>query len=131
MCLDICADVLIDDSRHYAVECAATVSKVILFGQYAWNQGEVPENCVRLATWEEVLIELNKLCPPPERRNVVSVTTRHRKAFYVERCERYFAHGSSVYVTGAGAATTIAVDVGKAMACRKFNCRLPTQQQIT
>lgn len=65
MCAAIGAVALVDDSLTYARQCAHTLERVFLFGNYAWNQltppsaGAEPEplpcNVVRCAGWAAVL----------------------------------------------------------------------------
>lgn len=58
MCLTIKAIALIDDSMSYAQQCSSSLGsngfKTCLFGEYPWNQGEVPSFCVRKKSWSEV-----------------------------------------------------------------------------
>jgi len=63
MCKAVNAVALIDDSTSYAFGCASAVEKVVLFGDYAWNQtkDELPPNVVRCSTWEQVKAEVGKL----------------------------------------------------------------------
>lgn len=70
MCKRVNAMAIIDDSTKYAYQCAPLLKKVILFGNYAWNQtyGEKQivvenefKNVVRLSKWVEVENELLSL----------------------------------------------------------------------
>lgn len=68
MCKRVNALAIIDDSTKYAYQCAPLLKKVILFGNYAWNQtyGETIveseyKNVVRLSKWVEVEQELLSL----------------------------------------------------------------------
>ena len=87
MCKRVNAIAIIDDSTKYAYQCAPFLKKVILFGNYAWNQDYKSnnnnnnnnnkkndddetkliivenefENVVRLTTWIEVEKELETL----------------------------------------------------------------------
>eukprot|EP00612_Vaucheria_litorea_P001644 CAMPEP_0171456040 /NCGR_PEP_ID=MMETSP0945-20130129/2692_1 /TAXON_ID=109269 /ORGANISM="Vaucheria litorea, Strain CCMP2940" /LENGTH=182 /DNA_ID=CAMNT_0011981397 /DNA_START=29 /DNA_END=575 /DNA_ORIENTATION=- len=56
MCRDVGAEVIIDDSLKYALECSKLDMAVILFGNYAWNKShlKLPENVHRASTWAEV-----------------------------------------------------------------------------
>jgi len=62
---DICrvlgADILIDDHPHHAESAlAANVSKVILFGEYAWNRLDViPQGVVHCKDWSRAVEEVN------------------------------------------------------------------------
>lgn len=40
LCREIGAVALVDDSAHYAADCARNDVPVILFGDYAWNRGD-------------------------------------------------------------------------------------------
>lgn len=61
MCADIDAALLIDDSLKYASQCAAAGIPVVLFGDYAWNQGAVPSGVNRVSTWAGVAAHLEAL----------------------------------------------------------------------
>jgi hypothetical protein len=90
MCKDLDAQVLIDDSIAYAVECAAVLPVVILFGAYAWNKvaddgtilspthtpvshGEaptsLPRNVVRALNWRHVAALLARLRHKIDKRS--------------------------------------------------------------
>ena len=56
VCTEIGAKYLIDDSLEQALETAAKGIKVLLFGDYPWNQSDnLPRNVVRANGWREVL----------------------------------------------------------------------------
>lgn len=56
LCKSIGANWLVDDSLVYARECAGKGIKVLLFGDYPWNQAdELPEGVTRVKDWDEVL----------------------------------------------------------------------------
>lgn len=68
MCAEINAILLIDDSFHYAVECAQAGIPVILFGDYAWNRsGDVShlnqdrDLVVRVSTWAETVHQVHRI----------------------------------------------------------------------
>eukprot|EP00040_Diaphanoeca_grandis_P034144 m.210471 g.210471 ORF g.210471 m.210471 type:complete len:219 (-) comp33078_c0_seq3:213-869(-) len=56
MCADVGAIALIDDSTKYAHQCCNTLQKVILFGEYAWNDEDMTgvPNVVRAIDWDAV-----------------------------------------------------------------------------
>ncbi|CAM9154489.1 unnamed protein product, partial [Ectocarpus fasciculatus] len=58
LCKAINAVLLIDDSLTYAVDCSSHDIPVILFGNYAWNRGSVPEKKAHLVSrvnsWEGI-----------------------------------------------------------------------------
>ena len=53
MCKEVGAVALVDDAVGYAFGCSSAVEKVILFGNYSWNQTDepLPANVVRCADW--------------------------------------------------------------------------------
>lgn len=57
ICLNEHVYCLIDDSLKYVTECAPCLEKVILFGEYAWNETKekLSRNVVRCKNWDEVL----------------------------------------------------------------------------
>jgi 5'(3')-deoxyribonucleotidase len=62
---DVCKengiDVFIDDSLRYALDCFSDKTKVLLFGNYPWNQcDKLSEGIVRAHTWDDVLKEIYK-----------------------------------------------------------------------
>jgi 5'(3')-deoxyribonucleotidase len=61
ICRVIGADILIDDHPHHAESAlAANVSKVILFGEYAWNRLDVmPQRVVHCKDWSRAVEEVN------------------------------------------------------------------------
>eukprot|EP00053_Salpingoeca_punica_P005974 m.57726 g.57726 ORF g.57726 m.57726 type:complete len:206 (-) comp13480_c0_seq1:322-939(-) len=66
MCLALGARALIDDSPAYAVECAAHLPVVLLFGNYSWNQcrdDSLPKGVVRVHSWPSVTSVLEDLWP--------------------------------------------------------------------
>ena len=58
VCKEIGAVALIDDSLPYCQQARAEIPdaafKVILFGRYAWNTGDVEPGIVRVADWSEL-----------------------------------------------------------------------------
>jgi len=59
VCIKIGADILIDDSVDQAIACANAGIRVLLFGNYSWNQAdELPEPIERVMNWQEVLNKL-------------------------------------------------------------------------
>lgn len=55
LCLQIGADILVDDHVVHARECAARGVRTLLFGDYPWNRADVlPENVRRVTGWDEV-----------------------------------------------------------------------------
>jgi hypothetical protein len=86
MCKRVNAIAIIDDSTKYAYQCAPFLKKVILFGNYAWNQNYINSsnsnseeeektnniivvenefnNVIRLTKWVDVEAELMKLLLP-------------------------------------------------------------------
>jgi uncharacterized HAD superfamily protein len=59
ICLDNKIPLIIDDSLEYAMQCAEKGIRVLLFGDYPWNQnGNLPANVVRVKNWKEVLEKL-------------------------------------------------------------------------
>jgi uncharacterized HAD superfamily protein len=53
-------DILVEDFDKYVTECAGVCKKVIVFDQ-PWNQNaKLPENAVRVKSWDEVLEEIIK-----------------------------------------------------------------------
>lgn len=55
VCLSIGAEFLIDDAMDVALEAAGKGIKVLLFGDYPWNQSEqLPQNVSRVSGWNEV-----------------------------------------------------------------------------
>lgn len=59
ICKDLGAKYIIDDHMHHASDCAAAGLEVILFGEYPWNQGKVPDGATRCKDWSEVLEYFN------------------------------------------------------------------------
>jgi len=59
ICLREGISVLIEDSLEYAMQFANTGIRVLLFGDYPWNQnGSLPTNITRVENWKGVLREL-------------------------------------------------------------------------
>jgi len=55
VCRELGVDFLIDDHLHHATTVAACGTKVLLFGDYPWNQArELPANIQRVANWQAV-----------------------------------------------------------------------------
>lgn len=63
VCAQIGADILIDDHiTHGESVIAAGVERVIVFGDYPWNQHDsLPEGMVRCIDWNETLMEIEKI----------------------------------------------------------------------
>jgi 5'(3')-deoxyribonucleotidase len=61
VCIAIGADILIDDHLEHANNALATkLKKVIVFGNYPWNQQEqLPEGMVRCVDWTAVIEEID------------------------------------------------------------------------
>jgi uncharacterized HAD superfamily protein len=56
ICLRENISIMIEDSLEYAMQFANTDIRVLLFGDYPWNQnGTLPSNILRVKTWKEVL----------------------------------------------------------------------------
>lgn len=58
--LEICVregiSIMIEDVLEYALQFANTGIRVLLFGNYPWNQnGSLPSNIIRVKDWKEVL----------------------------------------------------------------------------
>lgn len=59
ICLRENISAMIEDSLEYALQFADTGIKVLLFGNYPWNQnGRLPSNISRVENWKEVLEQL-------------------------------------------------------------------------
>jgi 5'(3')-deoxyribonucleotidase len=59
LCLKLGARYLIDDNLEFTLQAAAAGIKVLLFGDYPWNQAnELPGGVIRVKDWNEVLQEL-------------------------------------------------------------------------
>jgi len=59
ICKELEVSLLIDDSLDYINQCPTIGIRGILFGDYPWNQnGNLPENVVRVKNWKEVLEQL-------------------------------------------------------------------------
>lgn len=55
LCKEINASYLIDDTPHHALPAAKAGVKVLLFGDYPWNQiAELPAGVVRCKDWQAV-----------------------------------------------------------------------------
>jgi len=54
VCQEIGANLLIDDSIGYAMECETIDIPVLLF-DYPWNKGKLPKNTKRVFSWKGVL----------------------------------------------------------------------------
>jgi hypothetical protein len=55
VCVEIGADLLIDDHLHHAQQVAAKNIDVLLFGNYPWNQAEtLPKHIRRVQGWADV-----------------------------------------------------------------------------
>lgn len=55
------AEYLIEDQLKYALPAAEAGIKVLLFGDYPWNQvEELPERMIRVKNWQEVLQYFNE-----------------------------------------------------------------------
>lgn len=56
VCLEIGAEYLIDDGLENVIEASAAGIKVLLYGDYPWNETkELPPNVTRVKDWQEVL----------------------------------------------------------------------------
>lgn len=53
ICLEIEADVMIDDNPRHLLECVGAVKYPILLGDFPWNKGEFP-TLIRARDWREV-----------------------------------------------------------------------------
>lgn len=53
ICIELKADVMIDDNPKHLLECINYVKMPILFGDYPWNKGDFPQ-LIRVANWLEV-----------------------------------------------------------------------------
>ncbi|HTE22721.1 MAG TPA: hypothetical protein VK674_06835 [Candidatus Limnocylindria bacterium] len=59
ICDELNASILIEDLPRHAIDVAASGKRVLLFGDYPWNQlAELPPNMSRVADWDDVLKEL-------------------------------------------------------------------------
>jgi uncharacterized HAD superfamily protein len=59
VCRTIGANILIEDNLDYAFDCAEWGVRVLLFGDYPWNQeAQLPDGVTRVTGWPEVLGEL-------------------------------------------------------------------------
>jgi 5'(3')-deoxyribonucleotidase len=55
VCRQLGVDILIDDHLHHALDVAKIGTKVLLFGNYPWNQTRyLPANIQRANTWHDV-----------------------------------------------------------------------------
>jgi len=66
MCQAVGAIALVDDAPSYVQQCASTLQKVILFGNYGWNTGKsvddaLPVGVNRAVDWIEACRMLNEL----------------------------------------------------------------------
>ena len=56
VCKKLGVNVLVDDSLKQVLACAEVVDKVLLFGDYLWNQADqLPKNAMRVKNWGEVV----------------------------------------------------------------------------
>ena len=55
-CLELGAEVIIDDSVKYVIEASQKNLKAVLFGSYPWNKtvSPLPENVKRVDNWKQV-----------------------------------------------------------------------------
>ena len=62
VCMQLSADYLIEDHLHHASVVAECGTKVLLFGDYPWNQSkQLPDNIQRVHDWPEVVRVLTEL----------------------------------------------------------------------
>jgi hypothetical protein len=62
VCRDIHADILVDDHIFHGREALEMgLERALLFGDYPWNQGELPEGMQRCADWFQVLEEVRRI----------------------------------------------------------------------
>ncbi len=55
VCVQLHADLLIDDHLHHASVVAECGTEVFLFGEYPWNQSDsLPERVTRVSGWREI-----------------------------------------------------------------------------
>lgn len=55
VCVELGAEVLIDDSLKYLTEASSAGVKGVLFGSYPWNQADaLPTNVVRVTSWDDL-----------------------------------------------------------------------------
>ena len=68
MCVEAGAVALVDDSVRYALDCSPVLSKVYLFGDYAWNKVKHRYHSaalcrtVRGSAREAVILALGRCC---------------------------------------------------------------------
>jgi len=55
VCQEIGVSYLIDDSLKHLVLASEVGVKGLLFGDFSWNQGDLPKGVVRVKDWQEVL----------------------------------------------------------------------------
>ena len=60
VCQEIGAQIFIDDSLDYALECAELEIPVLML-DYPWNQAELPRCITRVFSWEEIVEEVSEL----------------------------------------------------------------------
>lgn len=54
LCKQLCADVIVEDSIDYALQCAEFGIAVILFDR-PWNQGPLPKGVTRFYNWPQIV----------------------------------------------------------------------------
>lgn len=60
ICSSLGVNVMIEDNKHYALDCAKQGISVLLLDK-PWNKGAVHEKIKRVFSWEEILTEIGKL----------------------------------------------------------------------
>ena len=61
ICVELGVQVMIDDNKNYAFDCAKKGVKVLLVDR-PWNkEHEEQENIIRVFNWQEIMNEINKL----------------------------------------------------------------------
>ena len=61
VCIELGAKVIIEDTIEHALECSEAGVIPILFGDYSWNNHEVPANLMRAKSWKEVEMILSNM----------------------------------------------------------------------
>jgi uncharacterized HAD superfamily protein len=59
VCLSFEIPIIIEDNKHYALDCAEKGIKVLLLDK-PWNKGITHKNIIRVFSWGEIISELNK-----------------------------------------------------------------------
>ena len=54
LCLDLGADLLIDDSLYHLSECLHNGTATLLFGDYQWTPAKLPAGVIPVKTWQAV-----------------------------------------------------------------------------